>query len=70
MKKSLQNNLTSILGFLVVIAGIATLFIPVAQAVMTPVYYVLTFLFGLILIYVKNDRAVELTKTILDKFIK
>lgn len=70
MKKSLQNNLTSILGFLVVIAGIATLFIPVAQAVMTPVYYVLTFLFGLILIYVKNEKAVELTKAILDKFAK
>jgi len=65
MKKSLQNLLTTVLGFIIILAAVASLFIKVTHEVMTTTYYIITFVVGFILIYVKNDKAISLIKNLL-----
>lgn len=62
MKKSTQNFITSLLGFIIILAGVASIFVEATHEFMTITYYIITFAFGLILIYVKNDKAVDLIK--------
>jgi len=65
MKKSIQNWITSVLGFIIILADVASIFIKVTHELMTVTYFIIIFAFGIILIYVKNDKAIELIKSLL-----